>query len=159
MLAHPLADPDKGTGIAMVCTFGDTTDVIWWRDLRLPTRADDRPGRPAAARPAAPASTDPAGRTAYAGWPGSPRPRPGTRSADLLRADGSLIGEPEPITHAVKFYEKGDKPLEIVTTRQWFLRSGGRDEELRAAADRARPRAGLAPAVHAVRGTRTGWTG
>ena len=38
MHAHPLADPDKGTGIAMVCTFGDLTDVIWWRDLDLPTR-------------------------------------------------------------------------------------------------------------------------
>ncbi len=35
---HPLADPDKGTGIAMVCTFGDLTDVIWWRELKLPTR-------------------------------------------------------------------------------------------------------------------------
>ena len=39
VLAHPLADPDKGTGIAMVCTFGDSTDVIWWRELQLPTRA------------------------------------------------------------------------------------------------------------------------
>ena len=34
MLAHPLADPEKGTGIAMICTFGDTTDVTWWRELR-----------------------------------------------------------------------------------------------------------------------------
>ena len=34
----PLAEPDKGTGIAMVCTFGDTTDVTWWRELDLPTR-------------------------------------------------------------------------------------------------------------------------
>ena len=35
---HPLADPGKGTGIAMVCTFGDTADVTWWRDLDLDTR-------------------------------------------------------------------------------------------------------------------------
>ena len=33
---HPLADPEKGTGIAMICTFGDTTDVIWWRELGCP---------------------------------------------------------------------------------------------------------------------------
>src|SRR6185436_3195071 len=37
--AHALADPEKGAGIAMICTFGDTTDVTWWRELRLPVRA------------------------------------------------------------------------------------------------------------------------
>ena len=37
--AHPLADPEKGSGIAMICTFGDLTDVIWWRELSLPVRA------------------------------------------------------------------------------------------------------------------------
>ena len=37
---HPLADPEKGTGIAMICTFGDLTDVVWWRELGLPVRAD-----------------------------------------------------------------------------------------------------------------------
>ncbi|HET8867291.1 MAG TPA: class I tRNA ligase family protein, partial [Agrococcus sp.] len=31
---HHLAQPDKGTGAAMVCTFGDVTDIIWWRELR-----------------------------------------------------------------------------------------------------------------------------
>jgi hypothetical protein len=39
VLAHHLADPEKGTGIAMICTFGDVTDVTWWRELDLPTRA------------------------------------------------------------------------------------------------------------------------
>ena len=39
VVAHELAQPDKGTGIAMICTFGDLTDVIWWRELDLPTRA------------------------------------------------------------------------------------------------------------------------
>ena len=38
ILAHELADPEKGTGVAMICTFGDLTDVTWWRELRLPTR-------------------------------------------------------------------------------------------------------------------------
>ena len=42
-----------------------------------------------------------------------------------------MLGEPRPITHPVKFFEKGDKPLEIVTTRQWYIRNGGRDEDLR----------------------------
>jgi len=35
---HALADPAKGTGIAMICTFGDLTDVVWWRELNLPVR-------------------------------------------------------------------------------------------------------------------------
>ena len=39
VVAHPLADPEKGTGIAMICTFGDVTDVTWWRELNLPTRS------------------------------------------------------------------------------------------------------------------------
>ena len=39
VVAHPLADPEKGTGIAMICTFGDLTDVTWWRELKLPVRA------------------------------------------------------------------------------------------------------------------------
>ena len=38
VLPHPLAEPDKGAGIAMCCTFGDLTDVTWWRELNLPVR-------------------------------------------------------------------------------------------------------------------------
>ncbi|MDX5450169.1 MAG: valine--tRNA ligase, partial [Actinomycetes bacterium] len=38
VVAHHLANPEKGSGIAMICTFGDVTDVTWWRELRLPTR-------------------------------------------------------------------------------------------------------------------------
>ncbi len=52
----------------------------------------------------------------------------------LLRESGDLDGEPTPITQRMaNFYEKGDKPLEIVTTRQWYIRNGGRDADLRAA--------------------------
>ena len=49
ILAHPLASPDKGTGVAMICTFGDLTDVIWWRELNLPVRAILQAERHAAA--------------------------------------------------------------------------------------------------------------
>ncbi len=41
--AHALADPAKGSGIAMICTFGDLTDVTWWRELGLPVRAIVQP--------------------------------------------------------------------------------------------------------------------
>src|SRR3984957_15715492 len=39
VLTHPLVDPEKGTGLVMVCTFGDLTDVVWWRELGLPVRS------------------------------------------------------------------------------------------------------------------------
>ncbi len=132
VLTHPLADPAKGTGIAMICTFGDTTDVTWWRDLDLPVRPVLGPdGRLLAAAP--PAITSQAGRSAYRQLAGATLAEARQRIAALARASGDLLGEPEPVTHPVKFYEKGDTPLEIITTRQWYLRNGGRDPELRAA--------------------------
>jgi valyl-tRNA synthetase len=130
--AHRLADPEKGTGIAMVCTFGDVTDVTWWRELDLPTRAVvGRDGRLLAVPPPAVASD--AGREAYAQLAGSTTSAARTRVTELLEAAGALAGGPRPVTHAVKFYERGDRPLEVVTSRQWYLRNGGRDEPLRAA--------------------------
>jgi valyl-tRNA synthetase len=130
VLAHHLAEPGKGTGLVMVCTFGDTTDVTWWRDLQLPTRATlDRSGRLAAQPPAG--LDDPAGRAAYQELAGLTVTAARARVAELLRDAGLVRGEPEPVTHAVKFYENGSKPLEIMTTRQWYIRNGGRDQDLR----------------------------
>ena len=130
IVAHALADPDKGTGIAMVCTFGDLTDVIWWRELQLPTRAIiGRDGRIVADPPDGVRSEQ--GREAYARIAGATVFTSRQTVVDLLRESGELLGEPKPIRHPVKFYEKGDRPLEIVTSRQWYLRNGGRDDELR----------------------------
>ncbi|MCC0094599.1 valine--tRNA ligase [Streptomyces flavotricini] len=130
VVAHRLADPEKGTGAAMICTFGDTTDVVWWRELDLPTRSViGRDGRFVREAPAALESD--AARTAYAQLAGATPHTARERLVELLRADGSLVGDPRPFNHMVKFYEKGDKPLEIVTSRQWYLRNGGRDAELR----------------------------
>ncbi|CND67585.1 Valyl-tRNA synthetase [Mycobacterium tuberculosis] len=127
VLAHRLAEPDKGSGIAMICTFGDVTDVTWWRELNLPTRAIiDWDGRLAADPPAGVAAepyAELAGKTVFSAK---------ERVAELLRDSGDLDGEPRKISRPVKFYEKGSKPLEIVTTRQWYIRNGGRDEDVRA---------------------------
>ena len=132
VLAHPDAEMDKGAGIAMCCTFGDLTDVTWWRELDLPTRSlITRNGRLAAETPdwLAGAGADfyaaqVAGKTTYAAR---------TAIVDALRASGDLAGEPTPTQRKTNFYERGDKPLEIVTTRQWYIRNGGRDADLRAA--------------------------
>ena len=132
VLAHRLAEPGKGTGIAMVCTFGDTTDVLWWRDLRLETRPVI--GRDGRLRPEPPPGIDTAeGRAAYRQLAGATVKQARQRMAGLLTAAGQLRGDPEPVEHAVKFYERGELPLEIVTSRQWYIRNGGRDAGLRAA--------------------------
>ncbi|MEU3306362.1 valine--tRNA ligase [Nocardiopsis sp. NPDC055551] len=129
--AHRLADPEKGSGIAMICTFGDTTDVTWWRELQLETRPIiGWDGRIIADPPRGLGSE--AGREAYARLVGATVHTARERTVELLRESGALVGEPTPITHPVKFFEKGDKPLEIVTTRQWYIRNGGRDEDIRA---------------------------
>jgi valyl-tRNA synthetase len=127
VLAHPLADPNKGTGLVMVCTFGDPTDVEWWRDLGLPLRpvvgADGTiepvpwggPDRP---------SVDPgrAGR-AHDSLRGRSMEEARRRVVELLRDAGALQGPPRRLRHAVKFYEYGRRPVEILATRQWFVRS------------------------------------
>ena len=128
--AHRLAQPDKGSGIAMICTFGDLTDVIWWRELDLATRpVMGRDGRLLAQVP--PGLECAQAQAAYADLAGRTTSAARDKVVELLRAVGDLADEPRPTTHAVKFFEKGDKPLEIVTTRQWYIRNGGRDPELR----------------------------
>ncbi len=128
--AHPLAKPDKGTGIAMVCTFGDLTDVTWWRELQLPTRAImGRDGRLVSETPEW--ITTEAGRANYERIAGKTAFSAKEGVVAMLRENELLIGEPEKISHPVNFYEKGDKPLEIVTSRQWYIRNGGRDVERR----------------------------
>ncbi len=130
VLAHHLADPEKGTGIAMVCTFGDTNDVTWWRELDLPTRAViGKDGRFAACPPAA--ITGRPGRGANRQLAGETAENARKRIVGMLRAGGDLLAGPEPIRHPVNFYEKGSQPLQIVTSRQWYLRNGGRDAALR----------------------------
>ncbi|MFJ9557457.1 valine--tRNA ligase [Nocardiopsis sp. NPDC101807] len=128
--AHRLADPEKGSGIAMICTFGDTTDVTWWRELQLETRPVIGWDGRFIADPPRGLETG-AAREAYDALVGATVHTARERTVEMLRASGDLVGEPKPITHPVKFYEKGDKPLEIVTTRQWYIRNGGRDEDLR----------------------------
>ncbi len=129
VVAHHLAQKDKGSGIAMICTFGDVTDVIWWRELDLPNRtiigAD---GRLVAEGPEV--LSDEA-RAIYAELAGKTVFSAKARVVELLRESGELIGEPKNITHPVKFFEKGDKPLEIISTRQWYITNGSRDPKLR----------------------------
>ncbi|MFI5085874.1 MAG: valine--tRNA ligase [Actinomycetales bacterium] len=127
---HPLAKPDKGSGVAMVCTFGDLTDVTWWRELQLPTRAIvGRDGRISGETPAW--ITEARGRENFAKLAGKTVFSAKETVVQLLADANLLDGEPKKISHPVNFFEKGDKPLEVVTSRQWYLRNGGRDQDRR----------------------------
>ncbi|GAA3945113.1 valine--tRNA ligase [Microbacterium soli] len=130
VLAHHLAQPDKGSGIAMICTFGDVTDIVWWRELDLPNRTIlGKDGRVIADAPEVIVSD--AGKAAYAQLAGKTVFSARKAIVELLGESGELIEVGKPFNHAVKFFEKGDRPLEIVSTRQWYIRNGARDEHLR----------------------------
>ena len=128
------ADPEKGTGILMVCTFGDQTDVEWWRDEGLALRQIvGKSGRLEPVQFGADGfeSTDPtSANAAYAELQGKNLKQARAACVELLRdSAGSATGggaplqaEPRAIEHAVKFYEKGDRPIEFLPTRQWFVR-------------------------------------
>ncbi|MDQ7773385.1 MAG: valine--tRNA ligase [Elusimicrobiales bacterium] len=121
------ADPEKGTGIMMICTFGDIADVQFWRDHKLPLRqVIGRDGRliPVqfgeghqfdSADPAAAAA-------AYGQLAGLYAKQARAKTVQLLKDSGALAGDPKPTKQAVKYYEKGDQPLEFVPTRQWYIR-------------------------------------
>lgn len=129
VLAHPAAEPDKGAGIAMCCTFGDLTDVQWWRELQLPTRTIImRDGRLNRETPEWLVNAEPyaelAGKTPFSAR---------TALVEMLKASGDMVGDPTPTQRKTNFFEKGDKPLEIVSTRQWYISNGGKDKTLKAA--------------------------
>ncbi|KGN39159.1 valine--tRNA ligase [Knoellia subterranea] len=128
VLAHPAAEMDKGAGIAMCCTFGDLTDVMWWRELQLPTRSViTRQGRIQAETPEWIAGRP--GEALFGELVGKTVHSARETVVDALRESGDLDGEPKATQRKANFYERGEKPLEIVTSRQWYIRNGGRDFE------------------------------
>ena len=129
VLAHEGAEMDKGAGIAMCCTFGDLTDVTWWRELQLPTRSIvTRAGRILGETPEWVQGAK--GAEVFAEMSGKTVHSAREVVVEALRASGDLDGEPEKTQRKANFYERGEKPLEIVTSRQWYIRNGGRDGDL-----------------------------
>ncbi len=133
ILAAKHADPEKGTGILMVCTFGDQADVDFWKSEGLPLRQlIGRDGQLRAVEWGSEdfPSLDPErAQSRWAELEGLFVNQARRRVAEMLAESGSaadggvaLVGEPRPTEQAVKFYEKGDRPLEFVPTRQWFVR-------------------------------------
>ncbi len=131
----------------MCCTFGDLTDVQWWRELQLPVRTViGRDGRllretPAVAAKAPELYGELAGKTVFSAR---------ELIVAKLRESGDLDGEPTPTQRMANFYEKGDKPLEIVSTRQWYITQRRPGRRAQAGVHRPRRRARLGPGAHAA---------
>ena len=147
ILAAEHADPEKGTGILMVCTFGDAMDVEWWKQSGLPLKqVIGRDGRllPVRFGEAPFASADPVrAQRAWDETAGLSANQAKKKVAEQLAADdafpgggAALVGEPRPTDQMVKFYEKGERPLEFVPTRQWFISILAHQEELLAQGDK-----------------------
>ena len=139
IFASELVDREKGTGILMVCTFGDATDVQWWREQGLALRqVIGRNGRMEPVRfgdERFPSLDAAAANDAYARLAGKSIKEAQKAIVELLRG-GALVEEPQPIEHPVKFYEQGDRPLEFITTRQWFVRLLDKKPQLVEAGDK-----------------------
>lgn len=125
-LPAPHAVQEKGTGALMICTFGDTDDLHFWRNSELPLRQVlNKQGRFSeitfGQAPFLSSQTEKANLN-YKTLEGLNVQNARKQILELLNAEQALAGEPEKVKQAVKFYEKGDKPLELIPVRQWFIR-------------------------------------
>jgi valyl-tRNA synthetase len=127
VMTHAQVERDKGTGLVMVCTFGDLTDVMWWRELGLPVRSvlgpDGRLAEVPWGTPGWESQDLESARASYGELQGRTINQARKRIVEQLQESGALVGEPTPVSRAVKFFEKGERPVEIVTSRQWFIRT------------------------------------
>jgi valyl-tRNA synthetase len=127
------ADPQKGTGLLMICTFGDGADVEWWKTSGLAVKPviglDGRIQSVRLGEPPFQSLDAKAAQRAHEALAGLTAQQAKKRILELLAEPGSvpdgsgaaLAGEPQPLEHLVRFYEKGDRPLEYISTRQWYV--------------------------------------
>lgn len=119
------AEMDKGTGIMMVCTFGDAADVAWWKASGLPIKQivglDGRILPHTYGEGAFVSLNAEKAKGYYDQMVGLKMKDARAKVVEFLREDGALVCEPKPIVHPVKFYEKGSQPLEFVSSRQWLV--------------------------------------
>ncbi|MCA1571621.1 MAG: valine--tRNA ligase [Chloroflexi bacterium] len=134
IMADESADPEKGTGILMVCTFGDAADVEKWRAMHVPAR--EVIGRDGRLR-SAPWGSDhwesvdaDAARRHHDDLAGLSVNQARRAIVDMLDASGALEGDPQPTQQVVKFYERGERPLEFVVSRQWFIKILDKKQQL-----------------------------
>ena len=132
IFSSELVDKDKGTGILMVCTFGDNVDVQWWKEEKLETRI----------------IVNKFGRLKEVDFNSqnfkSKKPKKANDFYKMIEGKNlkqakkiivemlseplnfnnkaALVSQPREIMHSVRFYERSKTPLEILSTRQWFVK-------------------------------------
>ena len=123
ILTDPAADPAKGTGAVMCCTFGDQADVAWWFTHHLPLiEAIDRRGR----------------MTPACGvLEGLPLAEARKRVKDLLAERGEILDRQQ-TRQSIRVHERCDTPVEYVQAEQWFVRILERKADLLAAGEQVR---------------------
>lgn len=105
--AHPAANPDFGTGVAMICSYGDTMDIQLFREMQLdPVAAIDAEGR----------MTEAAGK--YAGMTVAEARQ--AIAADL-EAEGH-VRKAERLQHKTPVCERSKDPLEFVLREDWHMK-------------------------------------
>ncbi len=119
------AEMDKGTGIMMVCTFGDITDVQWWKQSGLPIKQiigkDGKIANIVYGEGAFVTLNKEKAQRNFNKIAGLTIKEAQDKIVEMLKEDGTLKGDLREIMHPVKFYEKGALPLEFVSSRQWFV--------------------------------------
>lgn len=116
ILADSLVQPDKGTGLVMCCTFGDQTDIAWWKTHNLPLKAIIT-------------------KKGTINFPhninidGLKIKEAREKVISILKEQNLLIKQEE-ITHIVKCAERSGAPLEILTVPQWFIKTIEHKDEL-----------------------------
>lgn len=106
VIADDLVKQDKGTGAVMCCTFGDNTDIIWFKKHSLPFKsAIGLDGK----------------MTALTGeFIGLKVAEARTRIIELLKQQNILVSQ-KPITHTVGVHERCKKEIEYTVLNQWFV--------------------------------------
>lgn len=107
IFADPLVKIDKGTGLVMVCTFGDKTDIEWYKKYNLPYIQS--------------IGLDGKLMSHIAQFAGLSVLEARTLSIELLQANELLIKQ-QPIMHTVSVHERCKKPVEYVMLAQWFVK-------------------------------------
>ena len=107
ILEDERADPEKGTGIVMCCTFGDQTDMEWQKEHQLPVKE---------------AITKDGKMTKLAkGFEGLSIPDAQKKIVMTLHSNG-LLKKQEQITHEVNCHERCGTPIEFIQSMQWFIK-------------------------------------
>jgi valyl-tRNA synthetase len=127
IVADDTVDPEKGTGMVMCCTFGDVTDIQWWRAHKLPLRVViDQAGKMAGDLPIGtddwPSLDVEGAKAAIAALAGLKAEKAKQAILEMLSERG-LIEKQETTRQVVPVAERSGAPLEIIVTPQWFIRT------------------------------------